>query len=501
MKTKHFLCRSAFVVSSLLAATMFVGCAEGYDSPNGFDSGVTNQTLVTPDSLSFAVSADGTTATISWPLVIGADGYLVTMKNIDDPDNPVVVDGYENKMVDGCQMTASIAEDSKYSFSFQAIGDTKRNNKDGERLDTIFTTLVPSVANIPDGSDIYEYLQANPIDSVGGEVAIDLAPGGHYTMSGPVDFQYLNMTFRGNKARPAFVEMKGNAAFYTYSGLKFKFLRFDMTNCTGNGLICMSNTNLPESIKSQNLGYERNGTPIGNIYNILDPIYLSDVWIKNMPKALVHDNSVYCAWWSLTVTDCIIQMKNTSSTGFISFDRNGACIKYINLNNSTIYNIVDNSNAYFLRYYNQSNSNPQKVWGTANTELSSWYFTVSHVTLSRCMSGKYWANNINGTGFGCQFDHTIFYGLSQPFRRILEKGFSAGTSSMKFNFFYNPTDPSDNDYTRLVNGVPCASLYDPLFKGDVNQELDLEKENGGVDFRPGETVLIENNGGDPRWLK
>lgn len=488
-------------VCAIAAMLTISSCAEGYESPDGFDAGVNNQTLATPDSLSFAVSTDGTSATISWPLVVGAEGYLVTMKNIDDPDNPVIVDDYDSKLIDGCQMTASVAEDSKYSFSFQVIGDVDRKNKDGERLDTIFSTLVPSVATIPDGSDIYQYLQDNPIDSVGGEVAIDLEPGGHYTMTGPVDFQYFNMTFRGNKAKPAYVTMSGNAAFYTYSGLKFKFLRFDMTDCTANGLICMSNTNLPEAIRSQNLGYMRNGSLINNIYNILDPIYLSDVWVKNLPKALVHDNSVYCAWWNLTVTNCIIQMNNATSTSFISFEKNGAGIKYLTINNSTIYNIVPNSSAYFLRFYNQSNSNPQKVWGTTDTEMSSWYFTLSHVTLSRCMTGQKWANNINGTGFGCKFDHTIFYDLYQPFRRILEKGFSAGTSSMKFNFFYNPKDANDTDYTRAVNGAPCASLYDPQFKGDVNQELDLEQSDGGVNFTPGETVIIENEGGDPRWLK
>ncbi|MGN0221743.1 MAG: DUF4992 family lipoprotein [Prevotella sp.] len=480
---------------------MLDSCADGYDSPNGFDVGVSNQTLVTPGSLTFKVNTDGTEATISWPLVLGAKGYEVTMKNIDDPEAPTVVDGYDRKLVDGCSMTASIAEDSRYSFEFRVIGDNERDNRDGEKIDTVFSTLVPSVATIPAGSDIYQYLLDNPIDSVGGEVAIDLEPGGHYTMTGDVDFCHFNMTLRGNKVHPAFIDMQGGAKFLTHSGLKMKFLRIDMTNSTADGLLKMSENNLPDSIKSDNLEYMRNGSLIKNIYIIQDPVYLSDVWVKNLPNALVHDGSTYeCAWWNLTINDCIIQMKNEGSTSFISFESKGRLIKNIYIKNSTIYNVVDNSKAYFLRFNNQSNSNPQKVFGNTTSEMGSWYFTMSNVTLSKAMSGQKWANNVNGTGFYCRFDHSIFYDLFQPFRRIAEKG---GNFTMKFNFFYNPKDEGDTDYTRKdTSGAPFASLYNPLFPAEsLTRELDLEAENGGVDFTPGEKEIVYNNGGDTRWLR
>lgn len=486
---------------AITGVMMCSSCADGYDSPNGFDVGVRNQTLVTPDSLTFKVSTDGTTATISWPLVLGAKGYEVTMKNIDDPEAPIVVDDYDKKIIDGCTMTATIAEDSKYAFEFRVIGDKARDNRDGEQKDTIFSTLVPSVAAIPDGSDIYQYLLDNPIDSVGGEVAIDLAPGGHYTMTGDIDFRYLNMTLRGNKVRPAFIDMQGGAKFLTHSGLKMKFLRIDMTNSTAAGLVNMSENNLPDSIKSENLGYMRSGSLIKGIYVIQDPIYLSDVWVKNMPNALVHDGSTYeCAWWNLTVNNCIIQMKNTGTTAFISFEKKGRLIKDISIKNSTIYNVEDNAKAYFLRFNNQSNSNPQKVFGNTSSEMGSWYFTMSNVTLCKAMTGQKWANNVNGTGFFCRFDHSIFYNLFQPFRRIAEKG---GNFTMKFNFFYNPKDANDSDYTRKdTSGAPFASLYDPQFPAaSLTRELDLEAENGGVDFTPGEKEIVYNNGGDPRWLR
>lgn len=510
----------ALTLLCIMGVVSLCDCADGYESPDGFDAGVNNEKLVTPDSLTFKVNADGTVATISWPLVVGAKGYKVTMKNIDDVDNPVVVDGYDGKVVDGCSMTATVAEDSKYSFTFQVLGDESRGNQDGVAKDTIFSTLVPSICTIPDGSDIYQFLKENLLDSLNvvttdsagnttvkpsrenpsQEVAIELMPGGHYTMTGDVDFQYLNMTLRGNKVKSAFIEMTGNAGFYTYAGLKFKFLRIDMTQSTAPGLISMSNTNLPDSILSQNLGFLRKGSPVKGIYNIMAPIYISDVWVKNLPNALIYDNQVDCAWWNFTLKNCIIQCNNTNAQSFISFEKKGHGIKYITISNSTIYNIVPNSKAYFIRFANQSNNNPEKIWGNTDTEMASWYFTLSHVTLSKMFSGQKWANNINGTNFGCRFDHSIFYNLYQPFRRILERGYYAGMSSMKFNFFYNPDNPDDVDYTRKVNGAPCASLYDPQFAGDINKPLELDQPNGGIDFTPKETVILENNGGDTRWL-
>ncbi|MFT3753131.1 MAG: DUF4992 family lipoprotein [Paludibacter sp.] len=51
----------------VIACMLLLGsCAEGYESPNGFDVGVNNQQLKTPaaDSIRFAVNSEGTQATI-----------------------------------------------------------------------------------------------------------------------------------------------------------------------------------------------------------------------------------------------------------------------------------------------------------------------------------------------------------------------------------------------------------------------------------------------------
>ena len=114
----------------LAGAPLLVGCAIGYDSPDGFDVGVRNAQLETPDSVSFVVSTDGTKATISWPLVLGAKGYEVSFLNVDDPEAPSVVGDLDKYLVDGSSVTVPVAEDSKYRLEIRVIGKQELGNKD-----------------------------------------------------------------------------------------------------------------------------------------------------------------------------------------------------------------------------------------------------------------------------------------------------------------------------------------------------------------------------------
>lgn len=515
-----------------LAIVVTLGaCADGYDSPNGFDVGVSNQELTTPDSLTFTVNDDGTVGTITWPKVTGSAGYEVTMMNVDNPDSAYYVELasshiiYDHYIVDGCTMTCDVQTDSKYTFQIKVVGAEKYNNKDGYEVDTTFSTLVPSLLTIPDGSDIGQYLDEHPLDELAAaykaendldtitEIALDLEAGGHYTLSDTIDFRGYNMTFRGSKVSPAFITVTDKGTLWGYNGMKLKYLRIDMTDATSQALIAMSNTDLPESILSQNLGYVRvsdgTETAINNVYIMLNSVYLYDVWVKNLGKSLLNNNGIECAWTNLTIDNCIIQSCNSgNSASFIGFDytgggdgKSGRMIKSITLKNSTFYSTIENSSTYFLRYGNQSNANVQKTFGNATAELGSCDITFTYCTFSMIYQGQKWFNNINGTGLTGLFNHCIFYDLFQPFRRSMEKG---GTWSCRFNFYYKPgTDSAtDTDWSREdSSGNNCAAWYDPQFEGDTRQELDLEAENGGIDFTPGEYQIRSNNGGDLRWIE
>ncbi len=488
------------------ALTLLLGsCAIGYDSPNGFDVGVHNTQMLNPDSVNFAVSTDGTKATISWKLTMGAKGYEVSFINVDDPDSPRVVENFDKYFVDGSSMTVPVTEDSKYKFEIRTLGEEKYENTDAAETKVFdLSTLVPSVATIPSGSDIYQYLTEHPIptpeDSTQ-EVAIDLEPNGEYTMSGQIDFLGQKLTFRGDKIHWPTVRMVENGSFASYATFKVKYIKFDLTDAQASSFYYMSVDSVcPDYLKSENRGYMRGSSLIKGIYAVEDPIYFAHCWFKNIPEALVHDNGTQVAWWYLTITDCICQINNgTKSTPFLCLENKGRGIKNLDINNSTIYNVQDNNKAYFIRFYvSSSNSNPEKVYGNKTSYYSSQNWNFSHCTFSKNYSGQKWVNNISGNHMMLNIDHCIFYDVCQAGRRI-----SMGNKTYKFNFLWSlqagDNGKSDANY-KDDSGAPFASTYDPQFQGSPTQELDLTKPNGGINFTPGEYEVLSNRGGDSRWL-
>ena len=514
MKTTRRTIRSGSIAVAAMAAMLAVGCAEGYDSPSDFDMGVRNSQMETPiqDSISFKVSADGKTATVSWPTVAGADGHEVTFTNVDDPENPVIIDGYDKKIVDGSKFTISVAEDSKYQMQIRTLGKKEFGNKDDETVHTYnFTTLVPSVATIPTGTDIAQFFMEHPLDSAAEEVAVELEANGQYTLTDTVDFSHHKLTLRGDKIHRPVVTISGNGHFETYSTLKVKFINFDMTEAQAGGFIAMSNKDLPDSLKTENLGrYWRGTSQIKGIYMVEDPIYVSQCWFKNLPHAMLYDNNVKVAYWYFTLSDCIVQMNNDtkSNIGFINLYNAGMGLKNLVIENSTIYNIPDNSAACFARYnISESNTAPEKVFGNMTAEYNSHMWKFSHVTFAKCYyddtshSGWRFCNNVPvSRNFTLNIDHTIFYNCAQLYRM------NGGSKTFRFNFFWNDGqgDKDRNNAIKDSGSAPFASEYDPMFGGDnatqVATELDFSQPNGGVNFTPNEYEIIANRGGDSRWL-
>ena len=493
-------CAALVVICALLLG----GCAEGYESPNGFDLGVTNTQMKTPpqDSISFTVSTDGKTATISWPTVAGADGHEVTFMNVDDPDNPVIIDGYDKKIVDGSKFTVNVTEDSKYKMLMRTLGNKRLGNTDAATESTFdFSTLVPSVMTIPSGEDICTYIASHPIDSVGEEVAIDLEPNGQYTLSDNLDFGYHKLTFRGDKIHRPVVNMTGDGHFETYSTLKVKYINFDMTESTAGGFIAMSKT-APDAIKVENMWpyniSEKNPKLSKGHYMVEDPIYIANCWFKNLPHAMIYDNEINCAFWYFTVSNCIVQMKNEtkSNVGFINLYKAGKAIKNILIENSTIYNVVDNASACFIRYNHPSNAQPAKTFGSYSADYQSQSWTFRNTTFSKTYTGWRFVNNTSTNDFTLIVDHCIFNDVAQLYR------IQGGSMTYRFNFLWSPREDDLNRNKNMQDSgkAPFASVYDPQFKGDVTQEIDFSQPNGGINFTPQEYEIVVNRGGDPRWL-
>ena len=101
MKKNHFFTYSKMCVLALTGASalFLASCAkDGYDDES-FDSGVNNTQVssIAVDDITITPSADGKTQTISWPVVMGAGGYRVSLIDVSNPDEPIIGDS----LVDG----------------------------------------------------------------------------------------------------------------------------------------------------------------------------------------------------------------------------------------------------------------------------------------------------------------------------------------------------------------------------------------------------------------
>src|ERR1035437_3086526 len=144
---------------SIIAFTLLLSsCIDGYLKDWTFSSGVTNTTLLSPDSTKVVFSKDVKgNLVVTWPVVYGAGGYQFSLYIVDDPNNLVAV-GKENDLIDECAATRPLLEDTKYKVVIKTLGNTKYNNKEALLAASAhYSTLLPAYAVIPDGTDLFQY--------------------------------------------------------------------------------------------------------------------------------------------------------------------------------------------------------------------------------------------------------------------------------------------------------------------------------------------------------
>ena len=171
-----------------------VACADTYDGDETFESSVKNAQLSSPAEADIAITAssDGSQQTISWPVVHGAGGYEVVLYDLSN-------DKVGRDTIDGCSLTMEREEDTNYQLEIRTLGNAKLNNQDAS-APTVknFSTFTASYGKIPAG-DLYRFFQENPIpdtEDIANELNYDLEPGGQYTLSKSLNFNYHKVVLR-----------------------------------------------------------------------------------------------------------------------------------------------------------------------------------------------------------------------------------------------------------------------------------------------------------------
>ena len=482
------------------AMAMFaVSCAQGVDDET-WTSGVSGVQLESPAADSFVVNfvtdASGVEQVkLTWPVVMGAGGYLCNVWNVNDLDNPEVI--VETVTTDGASLYFPLVEDSNYKVSVQTLGNEKYNNAGATSATTVpYSSMIGGVT-IPAGSEIGQFItnymleheadhQAAIAADANFEWAFDLERGAAYTLDTPAQTGLIPIRLRGTLGSRPVVTVGENGKLSPASGLKIKNVNFDCTSMTSRALIEMdfSRTDVPLTSKGQ--------------MACTSPIRIESCWVKELTTSLFNISDGAWGIDEFRMSDCLVQLNCANKDQWHTFINGWSGTGYVNgakgaswyggilktyVINSTIWNRYPSASAgnknYFIRFSNQS---IDKCFGTYNG-----VFDIKNSTLVRMMPNKDFGNNIaNKPAYVITFENSVFHDCYR-----LQKVKRGGTLVMSGNTIQgirNSVDSTDKKEfaTESDHGFDESAIDNAI--------LDLTAENGGVNFTP----LTGN--GDPRWL-
>ena len=324
-------------LSSICYAPMMLAlvtsCAEGVDDNERFSAGVSNAQLESPEldptKFKTQINSDGSESVeVTWPVVFGAGGYLANVQDVTNPANPVYI--IKDSVIDGCRFSFPRLVDTKYEVSVSTLGNEKLNNAASLTPSiAAYSTFLPATI-IPEGVEISQFIAENLVESAE-EVAFELEAGKTYQLSGAVDFNLTPVTLRGDKYNRPIVVISGKEGYITtQAGLKLKNINFDMSAAEAQSFITLSGTP-SESITTEALGFKELGAN-QNSYVIMGQVSVESCNFRNMPGSFIWGNKQPYSLNDFRITDCIVQLNNSSSATFINFaDAGTGCFKSLTL--------------------------------------------------------------------------------------------------------------------------------------------------------------------------
>ena len=487
MKKNHLSLRgkTCGIMALAISALCFTSCAvDGYDDEE-YTPTVTNSVLVSPnvDDITVVASADGKTQTLTWPVVHGAGGYLVSLWDVNNPGDSIVADS----IVDGCSVTVPRMEAMYYVFSIKTLGNEEFNNTGAETpTEFNFTTFMPATAVIPNGTDIYEWSQGEDIKALietptEETLIFDLEEGGQYTLSNIVDFGHNKVLLRtAHKTNWATITYANGASIQFGGGFTLRYMNIDGNETTDPILGLSPNPN--EAIKGLN-----------NHYIINDPVTVQNCYVYNVQRQFLHDTKVkYCVATFLMENTMVNFTTDTGMSGgsYFQIYDGGGFINDFTIRNCTFWNSINKDGAihhakYFLRYNNAGRCDRAD-------------FTKNSINMYNCTF-----YNIVKTGQ--MANHGGFDGRATSEYEILNNIFVDCGSGQVPRRIVGRVGNADktifNNNTYWIDGaaesVESTSQYDTGYQLQSDPAF-VDAENGNFEPTGAEQVALMT--GDPRWF-
>ena len=488
MKQKHFftyskICTVAFVGASVLFLT---SCAkDGFDDES-FDGGVSNAQVaaISADDIKITSSADGKSQTISWPVVMGAGGYRVSLIDAGNPDEPIINDS----IVDGCSVTGKREEDVNYKLTILTLGNAKKGNKDAAEVTSKeFSTFTRTFKTIPNGSDLNEWFAANPVpdDSIGRNLNYDLEAGGSYTISATLDFNAHWVTLRSNsKSNPATITYTDAASSINFAApFNVKYLHFDCAGMAANiGVFGFSKE--PTAARDDATGFiifGGNTTIVNSTFENVNGYFF---WDNRKDQKI--------AATQFLIDNCLVELTPPAfvKAGVI-WTNKGGHINDLTITNSTFYNLTEAGDIY---YFYQAGSYRAKDVGMASNSVNyknSTFYRIGYLN-SEGEWGNY--NGMNGKAESYwTMTNCIFYSCSAkggvPRRFLHGKTYSASSGNVTF---------ANNTYMQADGSFDNVGSYDTSGT-QIEEDPQFANPTEG-DFHISGPTQVARKTGDPRWL-
>ena len=490
------LCSMAVIA---FGALFFASCAkDGYDDDERFNSGVNNTQVsaVKADGITINPSADGKSQTITWPVVMGAGGYRVSLIDTGSPNDPIINDS----IVDGCSVTSSRAEDVNYKLTILALGDKGRGNDNAsETTVKEFSTFTPTYKTIPAGSNLNEWFAANafPEESKEENLNFDLEVGATYTLTGTLDFNTQPVTLRSNnKGNHAIIKYSGEASITFVAPFNLKYVDVDCSGMeitsTNHGIFAFSKD--PSAAKT---GTEINSTLYKWANPLIEkPVSFVNCNFKSVKSYFFWDNQQAVCAMTMLIDNCIVHLAPEAAfAGGVFWTNKGGQVNELYITNSTFYELDDCVGDY--KYFYQAGMvSGEDIYADKNVATNTVSYTNStfyHVTWNDGQWGNY--NRMGGRS--CShwiMTDCIFFDCSPS---GVPRRFLHGKQNQPHVTFNNNTYMK-NDGT--FQDIKEDGSHDYDHSGTTIEEDPQFANPAAADFHISGPVQVARKTGDPRWL-
>jgi hypothetical protein len=493
MKKNHFFTYSKICTLALAGAgaLFFTSCAkDGFDDET-FDSGVSNTQVATisADEITITPSADGKSQTITWPVVMGAGGYRVSLVDLGNIEEPIINDS----IVDGCSVTGKREEDVNYKLTVLPLGNVKKSTTDASSAASVeFSTFTPTYKTIPAGSNLNEWFAANPFPEETKEenLNFDLEAGGEYTLSGTLDFNTQPVTLRSNsKSNHATINFTGEASVTFVAPFNLKYVDVD---CSAQEI---SSTNHGIFAFSKDPSAAKKGTDIDPKYKWANPLIEKPVTFlncnfKSVKSYFFWDNQQAVCAMTMLIDNCVMHLAPEKAfSGGVFWTNKGGQVNELYITNSTFFELDDCVGDY--KYFYQAGMvSGEEIYADKTIATNTVSYTNStfyHVT----WNGGQWGNYNRMGGRACShwiMTDCIFFDCSPS---GVARRFLHGKTGQDAKF-------SNNTYMNADGTFQDPGNYD-VSGTDIKEDPQFADPDDG-DFTISGATQVARKTGDPRWL-